>query len=345
MEKLFNLNAYHYELPKELIAQYPAQKRDSSRLMIIHREQQSFEEIVFRDLPDFLKKGDSLIFNNTKVIPCRLIGKRKGGGETEVFLLKKIDEFTWEALVRPGRKLPVGATIYFGENLSATIQNVDAEGIRVVKFDYQGSWDDVLEKYGKIPLPQYIEREVEKTLDLDRYQTIYAQHPGSSAAPTAGLHFSADLLDKLEKQGVGQSKITLHVGLGTFKPVKTHDIREHKMHTEPFMISEKEAAKLNDRPPGFKQIVVGTTCCRALESSADGDGIIKPGEYETNIFIYPGYRFKYVRHLLTNFHLPGSTLLMLVCAFGGYELMMEAYRKAVLDKYRFFSYGDAMLIL
>lgn len=345
MKDLYHLDSYQYQLPKELIAQYPAQKRELSRLMVIHREKGHFEEIVFKDLPDFLKKGDSLVFNDTRVIPCRLHGKRPGGGQAEVFLIKKIGETEWQAMVRPGKKLPQGTQIVFSEHFYGIISGIEEDGTRRVEMHYQGDWESVLQKHGQIPLPQYIEREVEEEFDQERYQTVYSKHPGSAAAPTAGLHFSKEILERLNQKGVEQSKVTLHVGLGTFKPVKTTNILEHRMHAEPFIISPQEAEKLNARSKSHKQIVVGTTCCRALESSVNNAGSIVPGQYETDIFIYPGYKFKYVQHLLTNFHLPGSTLLMLVCAFGGYELMMEAYRKAVADRYRFFSYGDAMLIL
>lgn len=342
---LFSLSSYHYELPEDLIAQYPCNPRDSSRLMIIERSSGSISEVTFRDLIDLMEPQDSLVFNDSKVFPSRLIGYRKSGGKAEVFLTKKRNDGSWEALVRPGRKLLLGATVEFGENFSCEIIEILEGGGRVVRFSYEGDFEQALNLYAQIPLPLYIRREVDPSIDLNAYQTVYAENVGSVAAPTAGLHFTEELLARLKEKGVIQTKATLHVGLGTFQPVKTDDIRDHLMHTEPFTITSDAADQLNSRVIGKKQICVGTTCCRMLESAAAQDGFIKQGQYSTNIFIYPGYQFKYVQSLLTNFHLPGSSLLMLVCAFAGYDLTMEAYSKAVKDKYRFFSYGDAMLII
>lgn len=345
MKDLYTLSSYQYELPEELIAQYPCTPRDSSRLLVIDRKSGSFKEIVFRELTDFLQSGDSLVFNDTKVIPARLFGKRESGGFTEIFLVKKMSDTEWEVLSRPGRKLRVGSRVIFGDDFSCEVLETLTNGNKVVRFIFSGIFNDFVEKYGRMPLPQYIKRDVEEEIDKDRYQTIYAANPGAFAAPTAGLHFSENMLNTLIENGVDQVRITLHVGLGTFRPVQTEDIREHDMHAERFVITPEAAEKLNGRDPKKKQIVVGTTCCRALETAVDASGKVVPGNYDTNIFIYPGYQFKYVQSLLTNFHLPGSTLLMLVCAFGGYELVMEAYKKAIKDHYRFYSYGDAMLIL
>jgi S-adenosylmethionine:tRNA ribosyltransferase-isomerase len=342
---LFSLDAYQYELPQELIAQTPCQPRDSSRLMVIDRKAESFSEIPFRELANFLQKGDSLVFNDTRVIPARLIGTRPGGGQTEIFLLKRHSLNTWEALSRPGRKLKPGTTVRFGENFSCDIVEDLLNGIKLVQFQWEGIFEEALERYGRIPLPHYIHREDDFEGDEAHYQTVYAAHLGSVAAPTAGLHFTHRLMDEMRQKGVSQHYLTLHVGLGTFKPVQTEDIRDHAMHREQFSITAETAHELNHRPENRRQVCVGTTCCRTLETIANQAGHITPGQYETNIFIHPGYTFKYVRSLLTNFHLPGSTLLMLVCALGGYELIKEAYRKAVQERYRFYSYGDAMLII
>jgi len=341
---LMATSAYHYELPKELIAQKALEQRDSSRLMLVNRKSGNFSELAFRELADFLVSGDTLVLNNTKVIPARLLGKRPSGGQAEIFLLKELEIGLWEAMVRPGRKLGVGELVHFSETFFCEIAAVHPDGIRLVKFHFEGDFFSALESHGHTPLPQYIQRSDELS-DKERYQTVFASEKGAVAAPTAGLHFTKEMLAALTQKGVLQSQITLHVGLGTFKPVQVEDIREHKMHSEPFWISDETAARLNARDKSKRQICVGTTCCRALESSASDQGIIIPGRHETEIFIYPGYRFKYVEALLTNFHLPGSTLLMLTAAFAGYELIMEAYAKAVKDRYRFFSYGDAMLII
>jgi S-adenosylmethionine:tRNA ribosyltransferase-isomerase len=279
------------------------------------------------------------------VIPARLLGTREQGGKAEIFLIKRLSLDSWEVLARPGKKLRIGSVIYFGEHLSCQIVETFSDGTKGVRFKWTHSFEESLNLYGQIPLPHYIQRDQEEEEDLERYQTVYATHAGAVAAPTAGLHFSHELLQDLFQKGIKQSRVTLHVGLGTFKPVQSEDIRLHPMHKESFIISSQAAEELNHCFPLNRQICIGTTSCRALESAATEQGKIIPGAYETNIFIYPGYQFKYVKSLLTNFHLPGSTLLMLVCAFGGYDLMMEAYQKAVKDRFRFYSYGDAMLIL
>jgi len=344
-DDLFSLSSYHYELPQELIAQYPCTPRDSSRLMVIDRKSGNISETVFREIIDLFSPGDSLVFNDTKVIPSRLFGTRKGGGISEVFLTHQRQPLVWEVMAKPGKKLPVGSTVTIGEDLSCEIIEILPDGRRVVRFDARGSFEELLLKYGKLPLPSYIKREAEAEVDADRYQTVYAKQPGALAAPTAGLHFTDELMQEFSAKGIGRTTVTLHVGLGTFLPVKTEDIREHQMHSERMIIQPSAAKTLNSRFPNTKQICVGTTCVRTLESVATDAGLIVPGEFETSAFIYPGYRFKYVQHMLTNFHLPGSTLLMLVSAFAGRELIREAYTKAVKDRYRFFSYGDAMLIL
>lgn len=338
------LSTYQFDLPEELIAERPCEPRDSSRLMVIDRASQKITEMKFCELKNFLEKGDSLVFNDTKVIPARLIGQRQSGGMAEIFLTNRVSKDCWEVLAKPGKKLKNNDLVYFGEDFSAEILDTLADGRKLIKFHHQGDFDTLLEKYGKIPLPSYIKREDEE-FDKERYQTVYAKNEGAVAAPTAGLHFTSDLIQNLESKGVTNSFVTLHVGVGTFRPVQVDDIRQHKMHHEKVMITENAATILNSKPKDKKQICVGTTCCRSLESSVTGQGLIMPGSHETDIFIYPGYRFKYVDHLLTNFHLPGSSLLMLVSAFAGYDLIMEAYKKAVHEKYRFFSYGDAMLIL
>jgi S-adenosylmethionine:tRNA ribosyltransferase-isomerase len=341
---LLSLDSYQYDLPKELIAQQAAEPRNSSRLLVIDRRTGNFQDLIFRDLADMLAGGDSLVLNDTKVIPARLFGQRPSGGKVEVVLLRQKGNKLWAALVRPGRKLGLGEKVIFSEDFFGEIIEIYPDGSRLVEFHCKGDFFEVLEKVGHLPLPQYIQR-ADDLNDKERYQTVYAANSGAVAAPTAGLHFTSEMLAQLENKGVSQTCITLHVGLGTFRPVQVADIRQHVMHTEPFFISEEAANSLNIRQSAKKQICIGTTCCRALESAVDKDGRISPGIFETDIFLYPGCEFKYVQSLLTNFHLPGSTLLMLVCAFGGYELMMEAYAKAVKDRYRFFSYGDAMLIL
>lgn len=341
----FALSSYQYALPEELIAQHPCDPRDSSRLMVIEKSSGNIFEIPFREIADYLSPGDSLVVNDTKVFPSRLIGRRKTGGAAEVFLTSPLGEKRWEALVRPGKKLPSGSIVYFSEDFACEIKEVLPDGRRIVEFYFEGCFDVLLHKFGQMPLPHYIKRESADKADETQYQTVYSQHSGSIAAPTAGLHFTEGLLERLKSKGIDRNAITLHVGMGTFKPVQTDDIREHQMHREHFWISPDTADILNARPRDKRQVCVGTTTCRALETIASLKGKIEPGQYSSNIFIHPGYQFRYVNHLLTNFHLPGSTLLMLVCTFAGYELTMEAYARAVKERYRFFSYGDAMLII
>lgn len=343
-QDLYSLEAYQYHLPEELIAQTPWMPRDESRLMVVDRKSGNISEMVFRDLVDFLDGGDSLVFNDTKVIPARLLGRRKSGGTAEVLLVRMHLDKTWEVLARPAKKLPEGAVIVFNDELACQVLAELPNGGRRVQFLHQGEFEHVLQKFGKIPLPHYIKREPD-TNDLERYQTVYAKNPGAVAAPTAGLHFTKHMLSLLESKQVTQTTVTLHVGLGTFRPVQVADIRQHKMHPEHLVVTPEAAGVLNQRASGKRQIAIGSTTCRALETASNNDGIIIPGEYETMIFIHPGYRFKYIQSMLTNFHLPGSSLLMLVAAFGGYDLIMEAYAKAVKERFRFFSYGDAMLIL
>jgi S-adenosylmethionine:tRNA ribosyltransferase-isomerase len=343
-KNLLSLSSYQYHLPPELIAQYPCTPRDSSRLMVIDRAQGTFSEIVFRDLAGLLNAGDNLIFNDTKVIPARLFGKRTTGGEAEIFLIRSLGGNNWETMARPGKKIRAGSQVIFSDRLSCTILETLPDGNKVVRFECEGNLDSLLESHGQMPLPPYIKRENAEKEDQERYQTVYAAHLGSKAAPTAGLHFTPELLQQLRGKGISLTHITLHLGLGTFRPVQVEDIRTHPMHTEEFTISPEAAHFLNQQK-GKRTICVGTTCCRALETASDANGILIPGSYSTDIFIYPGYRFRAVNTLLTNFHLPGSTLLMLVSAFAGYDLIMEAYAKAIKEKYRFYSYGDAMLIL
>lgn len=342
---LFSLESYQYELPAELIAQYPSDDREGSRLLVVDRQNGHIFEVPFRDLKDFLKAGDSFVFNNTKVIPARLLGSRLQGGKAEIFLLKQLSQDTWKVLAKPGKKLKVGSRVTFGPDFSCEILESLEDGMKIVQFMYNGIFQEVLSRYGQIPLPHYIRGGKSQTIDTERYQTVFAKEPGAVAAPTAGLHFSREMLDALEERGIGFDYITLHVGIGTFKPVLTEDIRQYDIHQESFSITEETAQRLNRKKEGMKRICVGTTTCRALESAADAEGAIIAGDYETKIFIYPGYQFKYVDHLITNFHLPGSSLLMLVSAFAGYDLMREAYQKAVEKRFRFFSYGDAMLII
>lgn len=341
---LFNIASYDYALPSDLIAQHPSKQRDHSRLLLVNRQTGNLEEIKFCELTDFLEEGDSLIFNNTKVLPARLQGKREAGGESEIFLLKPITDDIWEVLVRPAKKLKIGTRVFFSEKFFCEVVAIKEEGIREVRFFCEGPLEAALYHYGQMPLPPYIRRDSALKEDLENYQTVYAKKTGAVAAPTAGLHFTKELLEKLKNKQVNQYQITLHVGLGTFKPVQKEDIREHSMHAEPFEIDAPTAEALNQLPANKKQICVGTTCCRSLESVMRDQGKIVAGEYLTDIFIYPGYQFKFVKALLTNFHAPRSTLLMLVSAFGGYELMREAYKKAVKERFRFHSYGDAMLI-
>lgn len=342
---LFSLSAYEYDLPPGLIAQQPWTPRDESRLMLVERKSERISELKFYEIRDFLEKEDHLVFNDTQVIPARLKGKKESGAAVEIFLIKEYRPKCWEVLGRPGKKLRPGDRVYFGDDFYCQIIETLPDGSKMVEFVFEGAFEATLEKYGQLPLPHYIERDNITSEDRIRYQTVYAKHRGAVAAPTAGLHFTDELLASLDHKGVLQTHVTLHVGLGTFKPVHTEDIREFQIHSESFMITPEAANRLNHRNPTKRTICVGTTSCRTLESASDARGIVQPGSYDTSIFIYPGYQFKFMTGLLTNFHVPRSTLLMLVCAFGGYELIMEAYAKAMKEGFRFYSYGDAMLII
>ena len=338
------LEEFDYNLPEELIAQVPIQKRDESRLMVVDREKMTIEDKVFKDIIDYLEPGDCLVRNNTKVIPARLYGKKDTGANVEFVLLKQIEGDTWESIVRPGNKLKPGSRVIFGDGLlKAEILEVLEDGTRKVKFEYNGIFNEILDKIGLMPLPPYIHESLKEN---DRYQTVYAKYEGSAAAPTAGLHFTPELLKKIEEKGIKIANVTLHVGIGTFRPVKEENIEEHKMHTEHFYIKQEDVDKINEtKKKGKKVIAVGTTSCRVLETIADENtGFVKQIEADTGIYIYPGYKFKCIDGLITNFHLPKSTLLMLVSALADREFILEAYNKAVEEKYRFFSFGDAMFI-
>ena len=339
------LSDFYYDLPEELIAQDPLLKRSDSRLMVINRETGEIEHKHFTDVINYLDEGDCLVINDTKVIPARLIGvKEDTGASIEVLLLKRKDDKTWETLVKPGKKARVGARISFGEGkLIGEVTDIVEEGNRLVKFTYDGIFEEVLDELGQMPLPPYITHKLE---DKNRYQTVYAKHDGSAAAPTAGLHFTNELLSDIEKKGIKIARVTLHVGLGTFRPVKVDNITDHHMHSEFYVIDENAAEIINEtKKNGGKVVSVGTTSTRTLETAADENGMIKACSGWTDIFIYPGYKFKCVDRLITNFHLPESTLLMLVSALYNREKVLEAYNVAVEEKYRFFSFGDAMIIL
>lgn len=334
---------FDFYLPEELIAQTPLEKRDSSRLLTLDKHTGAVGHRHFYDLPQFLHPGDCLVLNNSRVLPARLIGRRPTGGVCEVLLLTDRGDNVWECLVRPGRKLKPGAQVIFGEGqLTATVEAEVEDGKRLVRFHYQGIFLEVLEQLGKMPLPPYIKEELQ---DNERYQTVYSKVVGSAAAPTAGLHFTPELLEQIREVGVKVCYVTLHVGLGTFRPVKAEDIQEHEMHSEFCMITQETADIINEtRRNGGRVICVGTTSCRTIESFAAEDGTLTERSGWTNIFIYPGYRFKVLDALVTNFHLPQSTLIMLVSALAGREHVLAAYDEAVREKYRFFSFGDAMLI-
>ena len=334
---------FNFELPPELIAQTPIEKRDASRLLVLNKETGEVEHKHFYDLPSFLKPGDCLVLNNSRVLPARLFGRRSGGGACEVLLLIDRGEKVWECLVRPGKKLRVGAKISFGDGqLTAEVVGETEGGNRLVRFDYEGIFLETLERLGKMPLPPYIKEELE---DSERYQTVYSKVVGSAAAPTAGLHFTEDLLNKVQSMGVKVCYVTLHVGLGTFRPVKAENLDEHEMHSEYCVISQETADTINQtKREGGRVICVGTTSCRTIESWANDDGTMEAKAGWTNIFIYPGYKFKVLDCLITNFHLPESTLIMLVSALAGREKVMNAYEIAVREQYRFFSFGDAMFI-
>ena len=344
-EMVLKLSDFYYELPEELIAQDPLLKRSDSRLMVIDRKTGDIEHKHFTDVIDYLNPDDCLVINDTKVIPARLIGvKEDTGASIEVLLLKRKDDKTWETLVKPGKKARVGAKIIFGDGkLVGEVVDIVEEGNRLISFSYYGIFEEVLDELGQMPLPPYI---THKLADKNRYQTVYARHEGSAAAPTAGLHFTNELLEQIEKKGVKIARVTLHVGLGTFRPVKVDNITEHHMHSEFYVIDEAAADIINStKEKGGKVVSVGTTSTRTLETAADENGFIKACSGWTDIFIYPGYNFKCVDRLITNFHLPESTLLMLVSALYDREKILEAYKVAVEEKYRFFSFGDAMMIL
>ena len=338
---------FNYDLPKELIAQHPMEKRDESRLMVLHRDTKQIEDKTFKDIIDYLEPGDCLVRNNTKVIPARLYGKIVGKTSeklVEFLLLKQLGNDNWEVMVRPGKKLREGVKVEFGDGLlRAEILEVMENGDRLVHFEYDGIFNEILDQIGLMPLPPYI---TERLKDKDRYQTVYAKYDGSAAAPTAGLHFTEELLEKIKEKGVEIANVTLHVGIGTFRPVKVENIEEHHMHSEHYYIKQEDVDKINKaKREGHRIIAVGTTSCRVLESIAKDNGEVEPTEGDTSIFIYPGYKFKCIDCLITNFHLPESTLIMLVSSLATKEFIMEAYNKAVEEKYRFFSFGDAMLIL
>lgn len=339
-----DLKDFNYDLPEELIAQDPLEDRSSSRLMVLHKDTGRIEHKIFRDIIDYLNPGDCLVINDTKVIPAKLMGiKEDTGAAIEVLLLKRNADDVWECLVKPGKKARTGARIIFGEGLLVgEIVDVIEDGNRMIKFHYEGIFEEILDKLGQMPLPPYITHKLQ---DKNRYQTVYAKNEGSAAAPTAGLHFTKELLEKIKEKGVNVVSITLHVGLGTFRPVKVDKIEEHHMHTETFNISKEAADTINrTRAAGGRVIAVGTTSCRTLESAAADDGTIPARSGDTDIFIYPGYKFKAIDCLITNFHLPESTLIMLVSALAGRDNIMNAYETAVKERYRFFSFGDAMFI-
>ncbi len=336
---------FYYELPEELIAQDPLEDRQSSRLLVLDRESGAVSHHTFREITEYLGPGDCLVINDTKVIPARLIGEKEGtGARIELLLLKRRENNIWETLVKPGKKARPGARISFGGGLlTGEILEIAEEGNRLVRFTYEGIFEEILDQLGQMPLPPYITHRLQ---DKNRYQTVYAKHSGSAAAPTAGLHFTEELLREIQEKGVNIARVTLHVGLGTFRPVKAEEITEHHMHSEFYQINEEAAQKINRaKKEGHRVICVGTTSCRTVESAADENGYLKAGSGFTEIFIYPGYRFKVMDSLITNFHLPESTLIMLVSALAGREQVLAAYQEAVRERYRFFSFGDAMLIL
>lgn len=343
-----NISDFDYELPKELIAQRPSEKRDEARLLVLHRSSGQIEHRHFYDIADYLNPGDCLVMNNSKVIPARLFGKKeKTGANVEFLLIKRREGDVWETMVRPGKRLRPGDVVSFGENseLRAEITNYGDDGTRIVRFSYDGVFMEILERLGAMPLPPYIERSSELE-DKERYQTVYCREEGSVAAPTAGLHFTEQLLEDVRAKGVRTAFVTLHVGIGTFRPVKCERVEEHKMHIEEYHVDEENARIINEtKAAGGRVIAVGTTSARTLESAADAEGHLQPGSGSTGIFIYPGYRFKMVDSLITNFHLPKSTLLMLISALYDREKILAVYREAVEQRYQFFSYGDAMFLI
>jgi len=346
---------FYFDLPEELIAQDPLEDRSSSRLLVLDKETGVTKHLTFTNILDYLRAGDCLVINNTKVIPARLIGERilpegagngteTKGAQIELLLLKRRENDIWETLVKPGKKAKPGTKIQFGDGLlTAEVLDIVEEGNRLVQFHYEGIFEEILDKLGQMPLPPYITHKLQ---DKNRYQTVYAKHEGSAAAPTAGLHFTKELLEEVEKRGITIANVTLHVGLGTFRPVKEENILDHHMHTETYQVLPEEAKKINDtKKNGGRVICVGTTSCRTVESAADESGMVQAKEDDTSIFIYPGYQFKVLDGLITNFHLPESTLLMLVSALAGRENVLAAYNEAVQQRYRFFSFGDAMLLI
>ena len=340
-----NVKDFYFDLPQELIAQDPLEDRASSRLLVLDKKTGEVTHRGFRDILEYLKPGDCLVINDTKVIPARLFGvKEDTGAKIEVLLLKRREHDIWETLVKPGKKAKPGTRIVFGEGLlTGTVLETVDDGNRLIQFSYEGIFEEILDQLGQMPLPPYITHQLK---DKNRYQTVYAKHDGSAAAPTAGLHFTKELLKQIEDMGVKIAHVTLHVGLGTFRPVKVENVQDHHMHSEFYMVEESEAKKVNDtKEAGGRVICVGTTSCRTVESAADENGRLKSGSGWTDIFIYPGYEFKILDALITNFHLPESTLVMLVSALAGREYVLAAYEEAIKERYRFFSFGDAMLIL
>ena len=336
---------FYFDLPQELIAQDPLEDRSSSRLLVLDRETGKTEHHIFKDVIDYLNPGDCLVVNNTKVIPARLFGSKEGTeAKIEILLLKRKENDVWETLVKPGKKAKPGTRISFGDGLlTGEVIDVVEEGNRLIKFTYDGIFEEILDQLGQMPLPPYITHQLK---DKNRYQTVYAKHDGSAAAPTAGLHFTPELLEAIKAKGVNIAHVTLHVGLGTFRPVKVEDVTNHHMHSEFYIVEEDQAKLINEtKQRGGKIISVGTTSCRTLESATDDQGILHAGSGWTDIFIYPGYKFKMIDRLITNFHLPESTLLMLVSALAGKDKIMAAYEEAVKERYRFFSFGDAMIIM
>ena len=339
-----NIADFDYELPEELIAQHPSDKRDEARLLVLNKEKQTVKHKIFKDVIDYLEPGDCLVINNTKVLPARLYGTKVDTGiQVEFLLLKRIEEDIWEVMVRPGRRLKQGVEVVFGNGLlKGQVLETMENGNRKVKFEYEGIFNEILDQIGLMPLPPYI---TESLKDKNRYQTVYAKYDGSAAAPTAGLHFTEELLDKIKEKGVEIANVTLHVGIGTFRPVKVKNIEEHEMHSEHYYIKHEDAEKINRAKKSGKRVIAcGTTSCRVIETIADENGLVRETEGDTNIFIYPGYKFKCLDALITNFHLPKSTLVMLVSALAGREYIMKAYKTAVDEKYKFFSFGDAMII-
>lgn len=336
---------FYFDLPQELIAQDPLEDRSSSRLMVLDRETGEIEHHIFKEVIDYLNPGDCLVVNNTKVIPARLFGSKEGTeAKIEILLLKRKENDVWETLVKPGKKAKPGTRISFGDGLlTGEVIDVVEEGNRLIKFTYDGIFEEILDQLGQMPLPPYITHQLK---DKNRYQTVYAKHDGSAAAPTAGLHFTPELLEAIKAKGVNIAHVTLHVGLGTFRPVKVEDVTNHHMHSEFYIVEEDQAKLINEtKQRGGKIVSVGTTSCRTLESATDDQGVLHAGSGWTDIFIYPGYQFKMIDRLITNFHLPESTLLMLVSALAGKDNIMAAYEEAVKERYRFFSFGDAMMIL